>query len=142
MRRRPLMGLLAVFCIVFAFKNKETPKSLQVQAKEQHKNIAVYFCGSDWCTICHQFRQGFLETPAVDSVLKDGYVYYLADFPQRKKLEASVQAFNNTLAEKLNTNGVFPLLVIADENLNIKSLITKGIDYKVSYQTLIANQKK
>ena len=93
---------------------------LQQRATEEKKNIAVYFCGSDWCSSCHKFKSTVLAQPPIDSLLKQGYVFYEADFPQRKKQADSTKTLNDFLAEKLNPNGVFPALVISDESFRIK----------------------
>lgn len=93
---------------------------LQQRAIGEKKNIAVYFCGSDWCSSCHKFKNTVLAQPTIDSLLKQGYVFYEADFPQRKKQADSTKTLNDFLAEKLNPNGVFPALVISDENFHIK----------------------
>jgi thioredoxin-related protein len=107
---------------LWAFKS-DNQLDIQVRAKNEHKNIVVYFCGSDWCSICTKFKKSFLTQSPVDSLLNNGFVYYTADFPQRTKLSPSVTEFNETLAEKLNPEGEFPLLVIADENLIVKEKI-------------------
>lgn len=114
--------LLVCMTSLLAFKN-EKPLDLQARAKAEHKNIVVYFCGSDWCSICTKFKKSFLTQPNVDAILNKDFIYYTADFPQRKKLEQTETDFNENLAEKLNPEGEFPLLVIADENLNIREKI-------------------
>jgi thioredoxin-related protein len=133
---------LCVICLLgtLAFKADKNI-DLQTKAKSEHKNIVIYFAGSDWCVPCHQFRESFLKSAKVDSVLSKSYVYYLADFPQRTKLEKKVEELNEHLADKLNPEGVFPKLVIADENLNIISVVHKSTDYSTAYQQLLANQK-
>ncbi len=101
----------------------ETPASLQRKAIEEHKNIVVYFCGSDWCTICHHFKNRVLNDTAVDALLQKNFIFYTADFPQRKKLPGDVVKTNEALAEKLNGEGTFPKLVVTDENYSIKAVV-------------------
>lgn len=112
--------LIAAACLSMAFIS-HAPSDLQTKAKSENKHIAVYFSGSDWCSICHQFKKKVLDAKEVDSLLNNKYVYHNADFPQRKKLEKELTATNEELAEKLNKEGVFPLLVIVDSDWNIKA---------------------
>ncbi len=99
---------------------------LTTKASTEKKNIAIYFSGSDWCTNCHKFKSQTLQLTEVDELLNNKYVYYTADFPQRKKLDAITTEANNFLADKLNPGGEFPVLVITDENWNILAKIYKG----------------
>lgn len=140
MKKTIFINLFAICLLSFAFKGEKTIE-LQEKAKTEHKNIVVYFAGSDWCVPCHQFRESFLKMPKVDSLLSKSYVYYLADFPQRTKLDKKIEELNDNLAEKLNPEGVFPKLVIADDNLKIISVINKSTDYGTAYNQLVSNKK-
>jgi thioredoxin-related protein len=120
---------------------KTNNNSLQEKAKTSQKNIVVYFSGSDWCSVCHKFKKSLLAQPKVDSLLNSNYVYYVADFPQRSKLDAATTELNEALAERLNPEGVFPLLVIADEQLNIKESITARTPESESLQKLNQHKK-
>lgn len=111
---------------------------LQEQARQKQRNIAVYFSGSDWCASCHQFKNKVLSQPAIDSVLTQGYVFYVADFPQRRKLADSTRTLNDFLAEKLNPGGIFPSLIVADENLAIQY---SQYGSKVSPESLLGKLK-
>ncbi len=93
---------------------------LQEQARQKQQNIAVYFSGSDWCASCHKFKEKVLSQPTIDALLTKRYVFYVADFPQRKKLADSTRLLNEFLAEKLNPAGIFPSLIVADEHLTIQ----------------------
>ncbi|PSK93455.1 thioredoxin family protein [Taibaiella chishuiensis] len=104
----------------------ESLEGLRNDARQHEKNIAVYFSGSDWCTNCHRFRRNVLEQDTIKSLLDNGYVYYVADFPQRKKLDKETVSLNEALAEKLNPDGVFPVLVLTDSDWNIKARIYNG----------------
>jgi thioredoxin-related protein len=139
-----LISLLSISWIFAPHTNSvaDPLAALTNKAQSEHKNIAVYFSGSDWCSVCYQFKKGFLATPKVDSILTNHYVYYNADFPQRKKLVDSVLLMNEGLAEKLNADGVFPKLVVADENMKVKAIIVQGIEYNAAMNLLVVNQKK
>jgi thioredoxin-related protein len=138
--------ILAFACILLLSATKTAfntaTNDLQNKAAESKKNIVVYFCGSDWCSLCNNFKKGFLSNTNVDALLKNDYVYYIADFPQRKKLEKSVVQLNESLAEKLNTEGHFPKLVIADDKLHIKAVILQSEAFETAYAKLQNNIKK
>lgn len=114
---------------------------IQQQARDQNKNVAVYFSGSDWCAVCYKFKSSVLDNRKVDSLLKEKYVFYLADFPQRKKLHDSIRTVNEALADKLNADGIFPKLVLADEELHIKSVITGADNCASAFEKLKQHQK-
>ena len=112
------IGLLLA---LFSFAGSEN--ELMKKAQEEEKNIVIYFSGSDWCINCIKFKKNILNHTEVYQLLEDEFIYYVADFPQRTKLDKSVTIKNETLAEKLNPKGIFPLLVIADDNLELLSVI-------------------
>jgi len=131
-----------VLCFLLLFsttENAPTIDSFSKKAVEEHKEIAVYFSGSDWCTNCHQFSKAILAQDSVKDLLENHFVYYIADFPQRKKLEKETRLLNDSLAEKLNPEGHFPLLVITDEHWNIKAMIRKGEDMRKVMEKLQNN---
>lgn len=116
--------VISILFSVVGFKANIKESGLQARAVAENKHIVVYFSGSDWCSVCHKFKKGFLSAPMVDSLLQNHFVYYVADFPQRKKLDKETTSLNEDLAERLNPDGIFPLLVIADSALNVKQIIT------------------
>ncbi len=141
--KRLLILIPVIFCLMsFGINFETTDNDLQTKAHASQKNIAIYFCGSDWCSLCNNFKKGFLSNSKVDSLLKNNYIYYIADFPQRKKLEKSIVAFNESLAEKLNPEGHFPKLVIVDEELKIKTVIFQSEEFNSAYSKLENNIKK
>lgn len=124
------MKLLILLSLFAGFGLKaSTPAisaGLQEKSKTEKKYIAVYFCGSDWCAVCHKYKKETLAIPAIDSVLTNDFIYYTADFPQRAKLAKEVVESNEFLAEKLNKGGIFPLLVITDDQFEIKHVFKRG----------------
>jgi thioredoxin-related protein len=119
----------------------ESPTSLQQKAKEQNKNIVIWFCGSDWCAICHQFKSRVLDEPGIDALISQKFIYYTADFPQRKKLDKEVIRTNDFLAEKFNQEGSFPKLVITDENFVVKAVVPNDADAATAAGILEKNSK-
>jgi thioredoxin-related protein len=142
LKRLFLVSFALFLCSSAGVSSDKDDLSIVKKAKESNKYIAVYFSGSDWCAICHVFKNEFVEQKEVAPILNADFVYYNADFPQRKKLAKDITATNDVLAEKLNPNGIFPLLVIADENLNVKKVITKAMGYDKAMEALKESIKK
>lgn len=88
------------------------------KASESHKNILLYFSGSDWCAPCIQTRKNYLDSETFSAMAETKLVLLNADFPRRKanQLSAEQQAKNDALAEKYNPDGEFPLTILLDEN--------------------------
>ena len=91
-------------------------------ATSSDKDILIYFSGSDWCRPCIQLKSEILETDVFNDFANENLVMVLADFPKRKKnrLSEDQQAHNDSLAEKYNLQGYFPLIVVTDHNGNVK----------------------
>lgn len=104
----------------------EVLKKINEQAEAENKLIAVYFSGSDWCSNCLRFKNDVLSKPEAGQLLQRDYIYYVADFPQRKKQEKPEKEANKFLAEKLNPEGIFPVLVITDRSWNVKEKIYRA----------------
>jgi len=136
--------LLVSFFTLSAFQAVPDHKveDLGKNAQAAHKNIAVYFSGSDWCVNCYGFKKKYLEQESIKTILENDFIYYNADFPQRKKLDKATVSVNEALAEKLNPEGVFPLLVIADAQLNILNTIKPGEQTEVVYQKIESQKLK
>lgn len=83
-------------------------------AAEKNKPLLLVFSGSDWCIPCMKLEKDIWESESFkDFALKD-LVLYRADFPQKKKnkLSENLAGSNKKLAEKYNTKGYFPLVVL------------------------------
>jgi len=87
-------------------------------AKQNNQNIILVFSGSDWCAPCIKMEREIWATREFISYSNTNFVMLKADFPRRKKngLTAEQQNHNNILAEKYNSNGYFPLVVVLDAN--------------------------
>ncbi len=88
----------------------------KIKAKEENKNILIYFSGSDWCKPCIQLKNNILDSEEFSQYINENYVLIQADFPRLKKngLSKEQEQHNEKLAEKYNSSGEFPLLVIID----------------------------
>jgi len=91
------------------------------QAQKESKPIVLVFQGSDWCAPCMKLDQDIWSSSVFKEYASTHYVMLKADFPKRSKnkLSQEQQEKNNLLAEKYNTQGFFPLVVILDNNLNV-----------------------
>ncbi|WP_299700423.1 thioredoxin family protein [uncultured Pontibacter sp.] len=87
------------------------------QAAAEHKPILMVFAGSDWCKPCIMLRKEVWDTPAFRDYAKDHFVLVELDFPRFKKnqLPDEQKKSNEQLAEKYNQEGLFPLVVLTDE---------------------------
>lgn len=121
------MKYLLIALVLFGISKPNTiVQDLEQKAGSEGKYIAVYFCGSDWCANCYKFKEQTLSHTEVKTLLNDNFIYYTADFPQRTKLSAEITSANELIADKLNGEGVFPVLVIADKEWNVKAKFYKG----------------
>jgi len=136
------LTIIAASFFLSLMPGDDITSGLQQKALSENKNIAVYFCGSDWCSICYKFKEETLQVPVIDSLINADFVYYTADFPQRKKLEKTIVTANEFLAEKLNPAGEFPVLVITDANWNVKAKIYRGNKKEVVIEKLTQSKNK
>ena len=100
------------------------------QAKKENKVIMLYFSGSDWCKPCIIWKTEVFDTDTFQQFASNKIVSVKLDFPRLKKNrlpDAQVQQ-NESLAEKYNSAGVFPLVVFIDNNGSVleKSTYRKG----------------
>lgn len=118
-----------LFFIVFLADAQEWQTDLneaQKIAAEKNQHIILVFQGSDWCGPCIKLDTQIWSTPEFKDYAKNHFVMLKADFPRKKAntLNKSQQEKNNQLAEKYNTSGYFPYVVILDKNA--KSLGSTG----------------
>lgn len=121
MRKVKLLTIVMLLMLSFqAFSqnwqtNFEEAKAI---ASKEDKIIVLVFQGSDWCAPCIKLDKEIWATEEFQDIAKDKFVMLQADFPRRKKnkLSEEQQEHNNKLAEKYNTNGYFPFVVVLDKN--------------------------
>jgi len=105
--------------------------SLSIQAQDWHesfddakaaavleqKNILLVFQGSDWCAPCIKMDHNVWSQEEFKAYARDHLVLLKADFPKRKnnRLEPAHQKHNDALAEYYNPQGIFPLVVIMNQ---------------------------
>lgn len=93
----------------------EEAKALAVK---ENKNIVLVFSGSDWCAPCMKLEKTVWMSDAFQKEATKSWVTYKADFPKKKanQLTAELTEQNKKLAEKYNSGGSFPLVVLLDKN--------------------------
>lgn len=72
----------------------------------------MIFSGSDWCIPCIQFNKKILADSTFQQFAKDKLVLLEADFPQRKRIPATLRTQYESLADEFNPNGAFPQIVL------------------------------
>lgn len=113
--------VLFIFLISSVFTFAQETKTLENainQAKQEHKKVLFFFSGSDWCSPCVKFKKTFIENEEFKAFAQNNLVVFNADFPRQKKNALSKEQTleNEKLAEKYNPNGLFPLIILLDEN--------------------------
>ena len=90
-------------------------------ATEKNQAIILVFSGSDWCAPCMKLETEILKSSEFTEFAKENAVLVKADFPRRRKnkLSKEQQKHNDALAEKYNSNGTFPLVVVLDNKGNV-----------------------
>lgn len=106
---------LSLFTSINWGSNLETAQQI---AQKEHKAILLYFSGSDWCGPCIKLKKEVLESDEFQQYSENHLVMVRADFPRMKKNQLSKEqtAYNESLAEKYNPEGKFPLTVLLDAN--------------------------
>jgi len=90
-------------------------------ASKENKKIILVFQGSDWCAPCIKLDTEIWSSEEFKNYADQNFVMVKADFPRKKKneLDDQQQQKNNALAEKYNTRGYFPYVVVLDENATV-----------------------
>lgn len=86
------------------------------EANAQNKPIILVFAGSDWCAPCIKLDKAIWQSEAFKSYSATNYILERADFPKKKQNELAeeLKKQNQSLAEKYNKEGIFPLVVVLD----------------------------
>ena len=89
-----------------------------------------------------KFKKFIVNTPEFQTFATENLVIYNADFPRlsKNKLAKEVEKENETLADKYNSKGIFPLILLLDAEGNV---IKKWEEYpKETVEEFIAKLKK
>ena len=137
--------IIVLFLLIssFRFSQKHENFSQKLEsAKTENKNVLLYFSGSDWCAPCVKFKKFIVNTPEFQTFATENLIIYNADFPRlsKNKLAKEVEKENETLADKYNSKGIFPLILLLDAEGNV---IKKWEEYpKETVEEFIAKLKK
>lgn len=114
---KKIIALLVIFSSFSFAQQTETFVNKLEQAKKEHKKILLYFSGSDWCAPCIKFKKFIIQTEEFQAFAKKELIIYNADFPRqsKNKLAKEVEKENEALAEKYNSKGLFPLIIILNK---------------------------
>lgn len=108
------------------------------KAQKENKKILLYFSGSDWCAPCVKFKKKFIYTDQFKSFAEENLIVYNADFPRLKKNQLPPDTIqeNESLADKYNSKGLFPLILLLSNDGTIlkkwEHLPTESLDTFIS----------
>ena len=87
-------------------------------ASKKNQKIILVFQGSDWCAPCIKLDAEIWSTNEFIEYSNNNFILLKADFPRKKKnkLSEEQQEKNNKLAEKYNTKGFFPYVVVLNKD--------------------------
>jgi thioredoxin-related protein len=113
-----------LFFVIISMKSQEWQTDLnkaQNIASEKNQKIILVFQGSDWCAPCIKLDTEIWSSKEFIKYSKEHFVMLKADFPRKSKnkLDKSQQEKNNQLAEKYNTKGYFPYVVVLGKNADV-----------------------
>lgn len=92
------------------------------ESSDKSKILTIVFSGSDWCKSCIKLNKEIITSPQFIAYADKALAVYNADFPYKKKQDAALKNVNESLADKYNPDGVFPLVVfIKDDKIIYKS---------------------
>jgi thioredoxin-related protein len=114
-----MMKIIAIFLLITSIgysTNAETFTQKLEIAKTENKNVLLYFSGSDWCAPCIKFKKFIVNSPEFQAFATDNLIVYNADFPRlsKNKLSKELTKENEDLADKYNSKGAFPLILLLD----------------------------
>lgn len=130
--------LLSSFFVFSQQTEKVTFSQSIEKAQKENKKILLYFSGSDWCAPCVKFKKQFIYTDQFKSFAEENLIVYNADFPRLKKnqLPPDTVKENETLADKYNNKGLFPLILLLNNDGTIlkkwEHLPTESLDTFIS----------
>ena len=117
MKRLLIFLLLSLSLSSFSQEINTLQNSL-TKAKSEHKKVLFFFSGSDWCAPCVKFKRTFIDSEDFKAFASSNLIVFNADFPRQKKnaLSKEQTAENEKLAEQYNSKGLFPYIILLDEN--------------------------
>ena len=127
--KKIIFAVLFLFSVVVSCQDWQPTYAEALDcAKENDRPLLLVFSGSDWCAPCIKLDTSIWQSEDFKVYAKDNYVLYRADFPRKKENQLSKELTNqnNQLAERFNSKGHFPLVVI----LNMEEEVLGTTGYK------------
>ena len=93
-------------------------EEVKALAEKEKKTVVLVFQGSDWCAPCIKLDREVWSTDTFKAYARDHFIMAQADFPRKKTnaLSEAQTTANAELAEKYNKRGIFPFVVIMNED--------------------------
>ncbi|NID13393.1 thioredoxin family protein [Fibrivirga algicola] len=115
---KSLLAFLLILGMTKAPQWQLNMEQAKTEAKTNHKLILLNFSGSDWCGPCIKLKKEVFESDVFLTYADKNLVLVRADFPRSKKNQLSQQqtTHNESLAERYNPEGQFPLTVLIDDS--------------------------
>lgn len=108
------------------FTNSDEAKAF---ASTHATKILMVFGGSDWCRPCIKLKKEVLDNKDFKDYTVDKLAVLYLDFPSKKKnkLSSEETKHNESLAKIYNKSGVFPKILLMDNEMNkLKEISYKG----------------
>ena len=124
-RRCRAAGLLAVLLTSLAGTSIAAREALWTTdveeagttARSDHKDIFLFFTGSDWCAPCILLEKEVLHTREFEDYAEERLVLVVLDFPLDEELMSPEQAAHNEQWRKHFGVGGYPTVLMADASL-------------------------
>ncbi|MFV5696492.1 thioredoxin family protein [Flavobacterium sp. LB3P122] len=118
MKKIFLLMLLFLVTIGYSQEWRTNFEITKTEATNQNKNILLVFSGLDWCGPCIKLDRDIWKSAEFMEYAKNNLILERADFPKKKQnqLSPEIKKQNQSLAEKYNKDGMFPLVVVLDKN--------------------------
>lgn len=117
--------IILISGIVYSQDWKTNFDEAKTVASKESKNIILVFSGSDWCAPCIKLDRNIWQSEEFKKASAENWVLLKADFPKKKAnlLPEEQRKANNELAEKYNTEGSYPKVVILNEDGKILGIL-------------------
>lgn len=144
MRKLLFMCLLYAPMALCAQEWNDDFKDAMAIAQQENNPIILVFSGSDWCAPCIKLDRDIWQSEEFKAYSKQNYVLYRADFPRKKenKLKDQLVQQNKELADRYNSKGYFPLVLVLDKNGKILGETGYHKSTPKEYITLLNSFKK
>lgn len=113
---RKLVLLFGVSLLLMSSGWRTDFDKARADAKRDHKLILLKFSGSDWCLSCIKMDNEVFGKETFSNFAAANLELVNADFPRTKKnqVERSIAEQNDALANRYNSDGHFPYVVLLD----------------------------